>query len=92
MRFLFKRYKLKQGKHGLVYQRNRLQGNRTKGNGMEIKEENPSCKHCKKEGHEEDHCWQVHPEKRLKWFKKNKGRQTVAATTLPTYLRSDSGD
>jgi hypothetical protein len=59
---------------------------------MAIKDENPSCKHCKKEGHDEDRCWKVHPEKRLKWFKKKKGRQTVAATTLPTDLGSDSGD
>jgi hypothetical protein len=33
------------------------------------KEERPSCKHCKKEGHDEDHCWQLHPEKRPKWLK-----------------------
>ena len=52
-----------------------------KSNLVTIKEDNPSCKHCKKEGHDEDRCWQLHPEKRPKWFKEKKGRQTVVATT-----------
>jgi hypothetical protein len=56
------------------------------------KEEKPSCRHCNKEGHDEDHCWQLHPEKRSKWFKENKGRETVAATTRPKDLGSDSSD
>jgi hypothetical protein len=30
--------------------------NGKKGNSMARKEEKPSCKHCKKEGHYEDHC------------------------------------
>ena len=30
------------------------------------KEEKPSCKHCKKEGHDEDHCLQLNPKKRPK--------------------------
>jgi hypothetical protein len=34
----------------------------------------------------------LHPEKRLKWFKENKGRQIVAVTTRPTDLGSDLGD
>jgi hypothetical protein len=34
----------------------------------------------------------LHPEKRPKWFKEKKGRQTVATTTGPTDLGSDSGD
>jgi hypothetical protein len=52
-----------------------------KENSMVRKEEKPSCKHCKKEGHDEDCCWQLHPKKRPKWFKEKKGRQIVAATT-----------
>ena len=44
-----------------------------------------------KEGHDDEHCWQLHPEKRPKWFKERKGRQKVA-TTRPTDLGSDSGD
>jgi hypothetical protein len=54
------------------------------------REEKLSCKHCKKEGHDEDHCWQLHAEKRLKWFKEMKGRQIVVATIRPTDLGSDS--
>jgi hypothetical protein len=56
------------------------------------KEEKPSCKHCKKEGHDEDRCWKLHLEKKPKWFKEKKGRQTVVVTTQPTDLGSDSGD
>jgi hypothetical protein len=56
------------------------------------REENISCKHCKKEGHDDYHCWQLHPKKRPKWFKERKGRKKVAATTRPTDLGSDSGD
>jgi hypothetical protein len=61
-------------------------------NAVARKEGNPSCKHCKKEGHDEDRCWQLHPEKRPKWFKEKKGIQTVAATTRPMDLGLDSGD
>ena len=56
------------------------------------KEEKFSCKHCKKEGHDDDHFWKLHPEKRLKWFKEMKGRQKVAATSRPIDLGSDSSD
>ena len=59
---------------------------------MARKEEKPSCKKCKKEGHDEEHCWKLHPEKRPKWFKERKGRQTVAITTRPTDLGLDSVD
>jgi hypothetical protein len=63
-----------------------------KSNSVARTEEKPSCKHCKKEGHDGDRCWELHPEKRPKWFKENKGRKIVAATTRPTDLGSDSGD
>jgi hypothetical protein len=63
-----------------------------KANAVARKEERPSCKHCKKEGHDEDRCWQLHPKKRPKWFKEKKGRQTIATTTRPTDLGSDSRD
>jgi hypothetical protein len=26
----------------------------------------PYCTHCKKSGHDEEHCWKLHPEKKLK--------------------------
>jgi hypothetical protein len=64
--------------------------NGKKENSVTRKEEKPSCKHCKKEGNDEDHCWKLHSEKRQKWFKERKGRQTIAATTRPTDLGSDS--
>jgi hypothetical protein len=67
-------------------------GNGKKSNSMTRREENLSCKHCKKEGHDDDHCWQLHPKKIPKWFKEKKGRQTVAATTWSTDLGYDSGD
>jgi hypothetical protein len=66
--------------------------NGKKENSVARKEEKLSCKHCKKEGHDDDHCWKLHPEKRPKWFKERKGRQTVATTSRPTDLGSDSGD
>jgi hypothetical protein len=46
-----------------------------KANAIARKEGKPSCKHYKKEGHDEDRCWQLHPEKRPKWFKEKKGMQ-----------------
>jgi hypothetical protein len=38
-----------------------------------VKEGKLSCKHCKKEGHDDDHCWKLHPEKRPNGSKKGKG-------------------
>jgi hypothetical protein len=55
--------------------------NGKKENSMARKEDKPSCKDCKKEGHDEDRCLQLHPEKRPKWFKERKGRKTVVETT-----------
>jgi hypothetical protein len=70
----------------------KFKGNGKKENPMIVKEEKLSCKHCKKEGNNDEHCWKLHPEKRLKWFKERKGSQKVAIATQPTYLGSDSGD
>jgi len=67
-------------------------GNVKKENSVTVKEENLSCKHCKKEVHDDEHCWKLHPEKRPKWFKERKGRQKVVATAQPTNLGSDSSD
>ena len=52
-------------------------GNGKKANSMIGKEENLDCKHCKKEGHDDEHCWQFHPEKKPKWFKERKGRKKL---------------
>jgi hypothetical protein len=61
-------------------------------NAVTRKEGKPSYKNCKKEGHDEERCWQLHPEKRPKWFKEKKGMQIVATTTRPIDLGLDSGD
>ena len=47
-------------------------------------------KHCSKDGHDEDHCWKLHPEMKPKKFN-NKGKQETAAT-IQHDLGSDSGD
>jgi hypothetical protein len=70
----------------------KIKGNEKKENSTTRKEEKLSCKHCKKEGHDDDHCWKLHPEKRSKWFKERKGRKIVATATRPTDLGYDSGD
>ena len=67
-------------------------GNGKKENSATRKEDKLSCKHCKKEGHDDDHCWQLHPKKRPKWFKERKGRKIVAIVIEPTDLGYDSGD
>jgi hypothetical protein len=67
-------------------------GNGKKENSTTLKGDKLSCKHCKKEGHDDEHCWKLHPEKRRKWVKERKGRQMVATTTWPIDLGSDSGD
>jgi hypothetical protein len=39
----------------------------------------PSCTHCKKSGHDDKHCWKLHPEKRPKQFG-GKGKTKTIAT------------
>ena len=41
--------------------------------------ERPYCNHCKKEGHDDDHCWKQHREKRPKKYG-GKGKQKIVAT------------
>jgi len=48
-----------------------------------------SCTHCKKDGHDDEHCWILHPELRPKKFE-GKKKKTVAA--IQNDLRLDSGD
>jgi hypothetical protein len=51
-----------------------------------------TCKHCSKEGHDEDHCWKLHPERRPKKFgNNNKGKSKTVANVVQD-LGSDSGD
>jgi len=41
--------------------------------------ETSSCTHYKKDGHDEDHYWKLHPELRPKRFD-GKGKQKIVAT------------
>ena len=51
-----------------------------------------TCKYCSKEGHDEDHCWKLHPERRPKKFgNNNKGKSKTIANVVQD-LGSDSGD
>jgi hypothetical protein len=49
-----------------------------------------SCTHCKKSGHNDKHCWKLHPEKRPKQFGGKGKTKTIA--TVKQDLGSDSGD
>jgi hypothetical protein len=67
-----------------------------KGNGKRnvvVKKEGEkfTCKHCSKDGHDENHCWKLHPERRPKKFGNNKGKSKTTATVQHD-LGSDSGD
>jgi hypothetical protein len=48
-----------------------------------------SCKHCSKDGHDEDHCWKLHLKKDPK-SSATKGSQRLA--TIQHDLGSNSGD
>jgi len=39
--------------------------------------ENPSCTHCKKEGHDDEHCWKLHLELKAKRFCGKNKQKTV---------------
>eukprot|EP00253_Pinus_taeda_P030329 PITA_30329 len=48
-----------------------------------------SCTHCKKDGHDDEHCWILHLELRPKKFESKKKKTVVA---IQKYLGLDSGD
>jgi hypothetical protein len=50
----------------------------------------PSCTHCKKSSHDEEHCWKLHSEKKPKQFGR-KGKTKIVAIVQQD-LGSDSGD
>jgi hypothetical protein len=50
----------------------------------------PSCTHCKRSSHDEEHCWKLHPEKKLKQFDGKGKTKTVA--TVQQDLGFESGD
>jgi hypothetical protein len=69
--------------------------NKFKGNGknnvvVNKEGEKFTCKHCSKDGHDEDHCWKLHPERRPKKFSNNRKSKTVAIVQHD--LGSNSGD
>jgi hypothetical protein len=49
-----------------------------------------SCTHCQKDGHDDEHCWKLHPELRPKKFGGKRKQKIVA--TVQQDLGSDSGD
>ena len=57
---------------------------------MKKEGETITLKHCSKEGHDEAHCWKLHPELRPK-KQNNKGKQKMTATTQHE-LGSDFGE
>jgi hypothetical protein len=68
----------------------KFKGNGNKNASIKKEGEKISCKHCSKDGHDEDHCWKLHPETRPKKFNK-KGKPNNVATTKHD-LGSDSRD
>jgi hypothetical protein len=68
----------------------KFKGNGRKNASIKKEGEKISCKHCSKDGHDEYHCWKLHPEKRPKNFS-HKGKTKTTATTQRD-LGSDSGD
>jgi hypothetical protein len=68
-----------------------------KGNGRKnvvVKKEGEkfTCKHCSKDGHDEDHCWKLHPERRPKKFGNNNKGKSKTIATVQHDLGSDLGD
>jgi hypothetical protein len=57
---------------------------------VNMEEGKPSCTHCKKNVHDDEHCWKLNPEKRLKQFDGEGKTNTVA--TVQQDLVSDSRD
>ena len=68
----------------------KFKGNGKKNASIKKEGEKISCKHCSKYGHDEDHCWKLHPEKRPKKFNNKTKPSTVANARHD--LGSDSGD
>ena len=76
--------------HLRVKEKKRVSKERGKNASIKKEGEKLICKHCSKEGHDEAHCWKLHPEMKPKKFN-NKGKQKTTATTQQD-LGSNSGD
>jgi hypothetical protein len=68
----------------------KFEGNGNKNASVKKEREKLSCKHCSKDGHDEDHCWKLYPEKRPKKFN-NKEKPNIVAT-IQQDLGYDSED
>ena len=55
----------------------------------DVQKDKPSCTHCKKDGHEDEHYWSLHPELKPKKFS---GKKKKTPTAIQKDLGSDSGD
>ena len=53
-------------------------------------EKKPTCSHCEKKGHDEKHCWKLHPELKSKWAQPRKGKKKTM--TMVQNLGSNSED
>jgi hypothetical protein len=70
----------------------KFKGNGRKNVAVKKEGEKFTCKHCSKDGHDEDHCWKLHPERRPKKFGNNNKGKSKTAATVQHDLGSDSGD
>jgi hypothetical protein len=70
----------------------KLKGNGKKNVVVKKEGEKFTCKHCSKDGHDEDHCWKLHPERRPKKFGNNNKGKSKTVATVQHDLGSDSGD
>jgi hypothetical protein len=57
----------------------KFKGNGIKNSLVEKEGEKITCKHCSKQGHDEDHCWKLHSKKRPKNLN-NKGKPKTTTT------------
>jgi hypothetical protein len=85
----------KDTKDGSSKEFSQQKGSKNKGKEKQVatvkkEEANLTCTHCKKSGHDEDHCWKLHPELRPKKYG-GKGKKKVVVTVQQD-LGSESGD
>jgi hypothetical protein len=69
---------------------NKFKGKEKNTTTVKREEGKPYCTHCKKSGHDDEHCWKLHLEKRMKQFG-GKGK-TKTISIVQQDLGSDSGD
>jgi hypothetical protein len=55
------------------------------------RKEKPTCKNCNKVGHDEDHCWVLHPDLKPKKYA-NQGRKNTTDATFNVDIGSNFGD